>query len=78
MCGGGYCLPEFPVSISTYRNEILKIVIKLNKLVQNIHKMFFIKPRIEKNGFHRFWITLYIVYEFVRITQFLELKAIAG
>ena len=46
-------------------NEILKVVDKLQKLVQNIQKT---KLRVEKKKIDLFWIALYIVYELLCIT----------
>ena len=48
-------------------NEILKLVIKLKKGVQNIQRK--IKSPMERNGFGQFWIALYIVHEMLSITN---------
>ena len=53
-----------PFYYFTYMNEILKVVVKLKKLTQNI-QLTFHQTRIERNGFGQFWITF--VYELQHI-----------
>ena len=49
-------------------NEMLKVVIKVKKLIQNIQRIFDQIPNRKKNGFDRFWIVLRIIYEKLHIT----------